>query len=109
MPRRKKPKSILVVGRRWFRKTYGNTYHTATIYVDGECVHKSETHYGYGDHYVQTAWEWLVHAYFPKHLPLGMRDSAIAEAHGQWPRLWCEKHGIAFRYECADVAREKDL
>lgn len=46
-------------GRRWFQKSYGNTYHTVTIVLDGVTVYKSGKTYGYGSQYVQTAIEWL--------------------------------------------------
>jgi len=51
------PKNISLIGRR--HMSGGNTYHTVVIVVDGEQVHKSERTYGYGDHYVTTAKEWL--------------------------------------------------
>jgi hypothetical protein len=98
MPRRKKPKSILVIGRRWFRKTYGNTYHTATIYVDGQCVVKTCQQYGYGEQYIWTAREWLrENGYLP-----GIEDQEA---------LWryCQRSKIAYSADVADVAREKDL
>ena len=31
--------SILVVGRRWFRRGPGNTYHSVNIYVNGKYKH----------------------------------------------------------------------
>lgn len=51
--------NIEIHGKRWFQKTYGNTYHTARIYVDGELVTTTPMQYGYGEQYMQTAWEWL--------------------------------------------------
>jgi len=51
--------NIEIHGKRWFQKTYGNTYHTARIYVGDELVVTTPIHYGYGDQYLQTAKEWL--------------------------------------------------
>ncbi len=34
-----KVQSITILGRRWFQKSYGNTYFTAQILVDGKKVH----------------------------------------------------------------------
>jgi hypothetical protein len=52
--------NIIVVGRRWFQRTYGNTYHTVTIYVNGESLQTDSVIYGYGEHYKQTAHNLLV-------------------------------------------------
>jgi hypothetical protein len=96
--RRKKPKSINVFGRRWFQRTYGNTYHTVTIYVDGVCVNKCGEQYGYGEQYVWTAREWLAaNDYLP----------GIESGQSLW--RYCEENGISFAYDVTDVAREKDL
>jgi len=35
-----KMKSITVIGRRWFERINGNTYHSAEIIIDGTFVHK---------------------------------------------------------------------
>ena len=102
MARRKKVKSITLFGRRWFTKRHGNTYHTVSIIVNGECVHKSVRAYGYGDSYEQTGAEWLdAEGHINReHYPNGSSES-----------LWryCEDNNIAYHRECADVAREKDL
>lgn len=84
-----------IVGRRWFQKTYGNTYHTARVFINGKLVHKSERQYGYGSQYVTTAIEWLKDA---GHLPAdfdgftaGLRDL------------------FDFQHHAEDVARQRDL
>jgi hypothetical protein len=60
-------KNILFVGRRWFDKVNGNTYHTTEVYVNGKFVSKSERTYGYGSQYEVTGFEILQDAgYFPK-------------------------------------------
>ena len=51
--------NITLIGRRWFQKTYGNTYHTVTVLIDGKEVHQSPKTYGYGDQYAQTGLDWL--------------------------------------------------
>lgn len=91
-----------IEGRRWFQKSYGNTYHTAYIYQGGTCLVKLGPTCGYGDQFLlQTAFVWLY-------------------AHGlpQPPEHW---HGgtqygtqylrevLRSTYSVADVAREKDL
>lgn len=54
----KKIESLRIYGRRWFQKSYGNTYHTVRVIVNGEEL-KSGITYGYGTHYLQTAAELL--------------------------------------------------
>ena len=57
--RRKKTRSIVIIGRKWFDKVNGNTYHTAEIIINGVPVHKTLFAYGYGDSYIQSARKWL--------------------------------------------------
>lgn len=59
MTKRTKAKTITVLGRKWWDKENGNTYHTAQVMVNGETVGKTEFQYGYDDHYLQSAAEWL--------------------------------------------------
>ena len=96
-------KSLVVIGRRWFQKTYGNTYHTASIVVDGKLMHRTEKEYGYGDQYVQTAERWLVEN---KLIPPPEKYS-----NGSIQPLWqhLDNLGITFHREVVDVTREKDL
>ena len=54
----KKIESLKIYGRRWYQKSYGNTYHTARVIVNGEEL-KSVIKYGYENHYLQTAAELL--------------------------------------------------
>lgn len=56
---------IKIEGRRWFQRTYGNTYHSVRIWRQGTAGKPGEElvylpyQYGYGDQYLQTALEWL--------------------------------------------------
>ena len=54
----KKIESLRIYGRRWFQKSYGNTYHTTRVVVNGEEL-KSEITYGYEEHYKETARQLL--------------------------------------------------
>lgn len=54
----KEIKTLKITGKRWFQKSYGNTYHTVTVLVNGEEL-KSGITYGYGNHYLTTAAELL--------------------------------------------------
>ncbi len=54
-----KIQSIRIYARRWFQKSYGNTYHRTHVYIvtsDGkEHSYDSGIHYGYDEQYIQTA------------------------------------------------------
>lgn len=88
-----KTKNITVIGRRWFQRLYGNTYHTVTVITDKDTLQSPQT-YGYGDHYLQTACEML--------------DKAGYDI--QWP-LWkaCQDKKIRLVTDVTDVNRQKDL
>jgi hypothetical protein len=94
-----RPKEISIVGRRWHRPVYGGTYHTADIRVDGKEVARTERHYGYGDHYLETGWQWL-------------EDNGIVprrdEGHAS-PWRAAQDLGIELNYYAIDVKRQRDL
>lgn len=95
------PKSITVIGRRWFQRTYGNTYHTSEIIVDGKTVHKTPREYGYGDQYAYTAWDWLIaNGFVPEPEDKGRTT--------HWQQMRDEL-GIAYTYRALDVERQRDL
>ena len=54
----KKIETLVIRGRRWFQKLYGNTYHTVTVVVNGRAL-KSSIQYGYGNQYLVTAVDLL--------------------------------------------------
>ena len=54
----KKVNTLQIIGKRWFQKSYGNTYHAVKIYVNDEILVKDFC-YGYGSQYLQTAIELL--------------------------------------------------
>ena len=96
--RKRKPRVIHIHGRRWFARTYGNTYHTVQVWVDGDRVVKTESQYGYGDQYVWTARDWLAaNGYL----------AGIEDGEALW--RWCERNGVKLVNEVSDVARERDL
>jgi hypothetical protein len=95
--------NIEIAGRRWFNKTCGNTYHTATVEIDGKPVFASGVEYGYGDHYTTTAFDWLEESgLIPERntSPSGSREPI-------W--VWSERNDITVHEYVLDVARKKDL
>lgn len=97
-------RSIVFVGRRWFDKVNGNTYHTTECILDGEFVGKTATAYGYGEQYVQSGFEYLEGKNL---IPARIRNNENGVYEQLWQ--WKEKHGIAVHSTVADVGRRKDL
>jgi hypothetical protein len=89
--------NIVVVGRRWFERTNGNTYHSAEIYVNGHMVHKIGFTYGYGNQFEWNAWTWL------------KNNGYIKGANSSCPSYWCRENGIVYNSTVTDVKRKKDL
>jgi hypothetical protein len=91
----KKPKSILVIGKRWFDKVNGNTYCSARVYFDGIEVLRVPWTYGYGNYYEQVSSEnldknGLINL---EKYPNGMRESF-------WE--YCRKNKINYLSEVSD-------
>ncbi len=97
-----KPQSIIIIGRKWFQKTYGNTYHTATVIVDGKVVHRVPFSYGYDRMYLQNATEWL-----QKNGYINLEQYPS----GVYQPLWqyCQDNNINLEYHAVDVSRKGDL
>ncbi len=97
------PHVISINGRRWFQKTYGNTYHTVTVHIDGEHLFTAPKQYGYGDQYLETAMA-AIHA-SGKFPPRTQHANGSHEANYQW----AERVGAKIVNSVADVSRERDL
>jgi hypothetical protein len=103
MPRKRKPRVIHVSGRRWFQRGAGNTYHSVSVWVDGDCVYRCDFAYGYDRQYEYTAQGWLkVNGYLP-----GLEQHEGAPDECLW--RYCERKGIKLVSEVTDVTRRKDL
>lgn len=87
--------TIYVEGRRWFDRTYGNTYHTTEVFVNGESIGITPFAYGYGEHYLQSAHELLIEK--------GVLPDEKTP-HGGRPALWreCQRIGYDFTYSVTD-------
>lgn len=88
----KKINTLEVIGRRWFQKSYGNTYHTTTVIVNGEEL-KSDIEYGYGNAYLQTAVDLL-----------SANGYEVPSDNLEAFRMVCE-----YPHNAKDVDRKKDL
>lgn len=94
------PASISIIGRRWFQRGPGNTYHTAEIVVDGVTVHKTPREYGYGDQYADTAFRWLIEQ--------GIVPAPDHPDECHWRHIRDDLK-IPYSYRAIDVSRQKDL
>lgn len=101
-----KPKLIVLIGRRWFDKKYGNTYHDVEIIIhnnEGQVIHHRTNYtYGYGDAYISTAAEYLVEnniLHIPRHINGGLQP------------LWqyCKNNDIKYITSVIDVKYKKEL
>lgn len=92
-----------IEGRRWFQRTYGNTYHTAYIYQGDVCLVKLGPTYGYGEGFLQTAFEWLrTHGLPDVYKPT--KNGGVTNYGTQYLR-----EVLHSTYSVADVARQRDL
>lgn len=88
--------SVHIIGRRWFRRSYGNTYSSCEIWHKGEMIGR-RVERGYEDYYLQMALQLMIaHGLAPEHFrgrsaSLVLRDS------------------LGATWEVHDVARERDL
>lgn len=101
-------KSVSIEGRRWFQKSYGNTYHSVKVNVtleDGSVESfDSGMHYGYGEGYDQTALEMMEGKYniiVPRY-ENGMR-------HYGYLSRWARENNVPCSVYVQDVKRERDL
>lgn len=91
-------KSITVIGRRWFHRGPGNTYHSVQILVNGLPWRNVDYRYGYGTAYEDSA------------LALLQQEGVLPkEPHYMSACSLCEKLGIAYSAIVTDVHSKKDL
>jgi len=97
-------KSVTILGRRWFQKTYGNTYFSAIALVNGKEVASIDFQYGYGSYYEQAMADKLE--------DLGYMPDRNHHENGSSESAWSyfrDKHGVEWHSEAVDVQRKKDL
>jgi hypothetical protein len=115
---------IDIIAKRWFQRTYGNTYHSVAIVIDGEIRDKIEFTYGYGEAYLQTAHKLLAkHGIFDwqktKELVPVYRNGEVdyhtpkesqneSEAYNQFIQ-YTRDYRDKFAIVCSDVANKKEL
>lgn len=99
--------AISINGRRWFQKSYGNTYHSVDVtvtYSDGSArTLSSRKRYGYDEQYIQTAIELMINE--------GILSAPnTRDVTAFWPlSVFCRENGIEYNNRVVDVSRERDL
>lgn len=91
-------------GKRWFSKTYGNTYHSVRIYdvENNKVLSYIPFEYGYDDQALETGLEWLAANGYITRTP--NNHGGYNEQGTRWAR---EEGNILYTVE--DVKRKKDL
>jgi hypothetical protein len=93
----KKIESLHIDGRRWFQRSAGNTYHSVTVFVNGETL-RAPYSYGYGDQFLQTAGELLAAAGYDVKTN---RPGCLGTRH--------LREELGGTYSVSDVSRKKDM
>lgn len=96
-----KKATITVIGRRWFERVNGNTYHSVEVYVNGDLVERMPFDYGYGSQYMQNAGEILA-----KHYDLPLEKYKQGGRQSLWH---LRDFGFTLIDSVTDVERKKDL
>lgn len=90
-------REVNVIGRRWFRRGPGTTYHSYDLFVNGKLLHRIDLAYGYGDQYLWNAFHWLV------------KNGYFEMEKNEPPWQTAERLGFKLNYEVTDVPRKRDL
>jgi len=107
-------KVINIIGKKWFDKINGNTYHSVTIEVtnDGQTkTYYQGLTYGYGDQWQYTAIQLLKDKGVLKNITRKYKGSEQRYTIGLWQlKARLEKYGkTLISSYCYDVNRKKDL
>ena len=94
--------SITVIGRTWFRKSAGNSYCTCDVLVDGRLIARLPKESGYGDYYLQKAFEYLDNVQL---IALHRYPNGSTET----PWQYCRRNNIHLYNTITPVAKESDL
>jgi len=89
---------VVIIGRRWFQKSYGNTYHSVIVWVNGKSAGTNDFSYGYGDSFEQTGLN-IASDYINIHYGFNLADNI-------WGR---EAQKVKIISLVSDVQRKKDL
>ncbi len=95
--------NLHISARRWFQKTYGNTYHSVRIFANGEEIANLPYQYGYGEQWLQTALDYL------REKGLIEPQQYYSNGCGKFYETQYLRETLHGTYEVADVNRKRDL
>lgn len=95
-----KTSNIQVIGRRWFDRQWGNTYHSVEVYQDNKLIARIPFEYGYDDSYKQTAFQVLMEKGF---------YSSERYDNGMYKDYHKFITGDNILFSVTDVSRKRDL
>jgi len=115
---------VMIEAKRWFERTNGNTYHSVNVYVNNELIGRVPFTYGYGEQYIETAFdilaEWgmfpyektdeliTVNAGQPNEYQTTLESRNRWDARGKFRHDQMENRQ-KYLVRCFDVKRKKDL
>ena len=111
-------KAVNISARRWFQKTYGNTYHTVKIEVvfddDTRDVLTHDRTYGYGEMWNQTALTMLIRGGYATQEYYPVTEGKLLSNHIPSPKYcyatsYCREKAILCFSTVTDVSRQRDL
>lgn len=115
-------KEISITGKRWFQRSYGNTYHSASVAavvskeVAEKCVGLPHYSAGNGNVWIDLAYVSDVYGYERhfEHTALQCLIQAVSDAPKEWAALAyicraAELLGVPYSENVYDVKRKKDL
>ena len=92
--------AIIITGKKWFDKNYGNTHHSSNITViyNDKSIKNfyNPFQYGYGDQYLYTSFQLL-------------EKEKVLNLNGEFYWRYCRDNNIILNYSCAENCRKKDL
>lgn len=97
LPEIKAGDTIVISAKRWFDKTYGNTYHSVRVYLNDKELGFIPFEYGYESHYLQTAKKILE------------RETMFTVSPKYLDVRTLEEMGVTVVNNVTDVNRKKDL
>lgn len=90
-------KKVEIYGKRWFQRSYGNTYFSVEIHINNNFVHKIDYQYGYGDQFQHVAFKWL------------KENGYVKTDENTWSWRYFKENNIEYSVYAQDVKRKKDL
>lgn len=102
-------KKLELYGKRWFQKSFGNTYFSAVALLDGVEIARINFEYGYGDHWLDR----ILSEVSKIAESLGLPDNQV-KGNGYTSHPWqyikhLEANGLFVFNHCSDVDRKRDL